>query len=133
MGEVGYNFYVFQKNCLYVWYIFNPVYPLLYTCTKSIDVNILDCILKDITNTFSDANFLLCGDFNGRTGPILDYISCRSITKSYPCLNHTFSKKITEYDNKDVNLIPKGKELLDFSYFTSIEGILWWDIRLFTR
>ena len=60
------------RNNVFIAFVYNS--PINSTYTKKQDADVLECIEYDLVNYQCEGNVMLLGDFNARTGCLMDYV-----------------------------------------------------------
>ena len=109
--EIIFQYY---QRYLYLCY----VQPLAQSPTSIAIENegntLLDLLAEDIAEFGNLGDFMICGDFNARTGKDMDYI-----TGDNNNFNVCYTDYVSDFDagmreNHDLTVDPRGKFLLDF-------------------
>ena len=88
------------------------------------DVNIFDRLTEHIiylkTISDEDCKFILCGDFNARTGDLKDFVSDDDSRHIYSLPDDYTTDKHLPRKNKDTSVNSNGRLLLDFCKGTGL-------------
>ena len=103
------DFFGFSDD-LYICLVYYPPSGSAYT--QGLDMDILDCIEKDISTYKMSGNILLCGDFNARTASEPDFIVNDDNSYS-PTYNYPIDRNLLKRSSPDITLDTRGKDLLD--------------------
>ena len=107
--------YVFT---VYLCVVYNP--PAVSTYSQNQELDIIQCIEKDVHEYMKYGDILLCGDFNSRVSNEDDFIDDDS-NQFLPVSNtYLVDKPVLQRENQDDKIDKKGKDLLDFCISSQI-------------